>query len=114
MANGEVNNYLPFQIACVRVGSLSLFFTQGEPFNEYQTILRESKPDTPVLFIAYTNGQNSYLPSRHAYESDAYVYEKEEMHVYIKAPYPLSNNMPVVYERAAKEILNEILLNETN
>ena len=105
MANGEVKNYLPFQIGSVRVGSLLFFFTQGEPFNEYQTILRESRPDAPVLFIAYTNGQNSYLPSKHAFSVDAYAYEKEQMHIYIKAPYPLSDAMPDVYETAVKQIV---------
>lgn len=105
IANGEVKNYLPFQIASVRVGGLCLFFTQGEPFNEYQTILRESMPDVPVLFIAYTNGQNSYLPSAHAYQTDSYAYEKEQMHIYIKAPYPLSANMPAVYEEAMKQLI---------
>ena len=107
IANGEVKNYLPFQIACVRVGELIFFFTQGEPFNEYQTILRESKPDTPVLFVAYTNGQNSYLPSNHAFQVKAYEYEKEQMHIYIRAPYPLSDSMPMVYETAAKQIIHK-------
>jgi len=106
MAKGEVENYLPFQIACVRAGGMVFFFTQGEPFNEYQTALRDSKPDTPVLFVAYTNGQNSYLPSKHAFQVDAYEYEKEQMHIYIKAPYPLSNSMPDVYEAATIELLN--------
>ena len=105
MANGEVKSYLPFQIGSVRVGGLLFFFTQGEPFNEYQTILRESKPDASVLFIAYTNGQNSYLPSKHAFMVDAYAYEKEQMHIYIKAPYPLSDAMPDVYETAARQIV---------
>ena len=106
LANGEVNNYLPFQIACVRVGAILLFFTQGEPFNEYQTLLRESKPDTPLLFIAYTNGQNAYLPSKHAFRVDEYAYEKEQMHIYIKAPFPLSDTMPDRYEESAKEIVH--------
>ena len=109
IARGEVKNYLPFQIAAVRIGGLLFFFTQGEPFNEYQTILRESNPETPILFVAHTNGQNSYIPSNHAYQVDAYAYEKEHMHIYIRAPYPLSNTMPIVYENAAKQIVREIL-----
>ena len=108
LADGEVKNYLPIRIACVRVGAIILFFTQGEPFNEYQTLLRESKPDTPILFIAYTNGQNSYLPSRHAFQVDAYEYEKEQMHIYIKAPFPLSNDMPAMYEEHAKQIVRKV------
>ena len=109
MDKGELENYLPFQIACVRVGGMVFFFTQGEPFSEYQMILRDSKPDVPLLFIAYTNGQNSYLPSKHAFQADAYEYEKEQMHIYIKAPYPLSNSMPEVYENAARQLLNVVI-----
>ena len=109
IAAGEVRNYLPVEIAAVDMGGLVLLFSQGEPFNEYQTAARESLPSTPVLFIAYTNGQNSYLPSAHAYRSKGYIYEKEQMHVYIKAPYPLSDAMPEVYESAVKEILKEVM-----
>jgi hypothetical protein len=107
IADGRVKDYLPVEIAAVNVGGLEMLFSQGEPFNEYQKVVRESMPDTPVLFIAYTNGQNSYLPSAYAYASTnkGYSYEKEQMHVYIKAPYPLSDNMPQVYEGAIKEIL---------
>ena len=108
IANGEVKDYLPFEIAAVNAGGLVLLFSQGEPFNEYQTFARESLPETPILFIAYTNGQNSYLPSSHAYRSQGYLYEKEQMHVYIKAPYPLSESMPQVYEAALKELLENI------
>jgi len=107
MANGEVKHYLPIQIACVRFGGLLCFFTQGEPFNEYQTALRECNQDAPVLFIACTNGQNSYLPGKHAFQVDAYEYEKEQMHIYIKAPFPLSDAMPEVYEAAAKQIVRQ-------
>ncbi len=109
IGKGEVKNYLPFEIASVNIGGLVLFFSQGEPFNEYQVSLRENFPDVPVFFIAYTNGQNSYLPSKRAYESNAYEYEKEQMHIYIKAPYPLSDNMPTVYEMATKEIVKSVL-----
>lgn len=110
--NGEVKNYLPFEIAGINVGGLVLFFSQGEPFNEYQTILRESRPDIPLFFIAYTNGQNSYLPSKYAFERDAYAYEKEQMHIYIGAPYPLSDKMPAVYETAIKQVVNNVIKNE--
>jgi hypothetical protein len=109
IAKGEVKNYLPFKIASVNIGGLALFFSQGEPFNEYQTILRASNPGIPLFFIAYTNGQNSYLPSKYAFERDAYQYEKEQMHIYIGAPYPLSDEMPVVYETAIKQVVNDVI-----
>lgn len=111
IAKGEVKNWLPFEIASVNIGGLVLFFSQGEPFNEYQTLLRENNPGIPLFFIAYTNGQNSYLPSKYAFERDAYEYEKEQMHIYIGAPYPLSDEMPVVYEMAIKQVVNNVIDN---
>jgi hypothetical protein len=111
IVNGEMKNYLPFEIASVNIGGLVLFFSQGEPFNEYQTLLRENNPGIPLFFIAYTNGQNSYLPSKYAFGRDAYEYEKEQMHIYIGAPYPLSDEMPVVYETAIKQIVNDVIDN---
>jgi len=107
-AEGKVKNHLPFRIAGVNIGGLFLLLTQGEPFNEYQTELRHSIPDIPILFVAYTNGQNSYLPSKHAFEVNYYNYEKEQMHIYIKAPYPISAEMPAVYSAAVKEIIEAV------
>ncbi len=106
--SGQVKGYLPVEIAAVNIGGLALFFSQGEPFNEYQTMLREVNPDLPLFFIGYTNGQNSYLPSRYAYEHDGYEYEREQMHVYIRTPYPLSNKMPAVYESAMLETVGNV------
>jgi hypothetical protein len=110
LAEGKVKNYLPFQVGAVNVGGAILFFTQGEPFCEYQMQLRQENPDREILFIAYTNGQNSYLPSAYAYASDnpGYNYEKKEMHVYIGAPFPLSERMPAVYSAGIAETVNEV------
>ena len=100
-ADGGVDNALRFELAAFSLGDAVFFFTQGEPFCEYQTALRNTFPDKTIFFAAYTGGQNSYLPSRRAYEvRKGYEYETEQMHVYIKAPYPLSEDMPSVYEDA--------------
>ena len=108
---GLVENTLPFYVEAVNLGGVILFFTQGEPFMEYQVALRERFPDTPLLFIAYTNGQNSYLPSKTAFEdtSGKYDYEVKQMHVYIGAPYPLSERMPDVYLDGITDIVKEAL-----
>ncbi len=107
--SGEAKNYLPVGIAGVNIGGLILFFSQGEPFNEYQTMLRANYPDTPLLFIGYTNGQNSYFPSKYAYQRDGYEYEREQMHIYIRALYPLSDEMPAVYKEAILATVNDIV-----
>lgn len=108
LADKKVKNYLPFQIAAVNAGGVILFFTQGEPFCEYQQFLRKSVPDRTILFIAYTNGQNSYLPSKHAYGVEGYDYETKQMHIYIDAPFPLSNRVPDLYETAIKNIVEKV------
>jgi hypothetical protein len=110
LAEGKVKNYLPFHIGAVNMGGAILFFTQGEPFCEYQMELRKANPGKEILFIAYTNGQNSYLPSAYAYASSnpGYNYEKKEMHVYIGAPYPLSDKMPAVYSSGIEKMVREV------
>ena len=98
---GEVRNRLDFNMTALNVDGILFFFTQGEPFCEYQTATRNFFSDRTLFFAGYTNGQNSYLPSAHAYEyRKGYEYEIEQMHVYIKAPNPLSHQMPEAYQAA--------------
>lgn len=106
---GLVKNYLPFNIHALNLGGVVFFLTQGEPFMEYQTALREAFPNNHVMFIAYTNGQNSYLPSKEAYLTDKYSYETREMHIYIGAPYPLSDKMPDKYIEGIRAVTAEAL-----
>ena len=96
-------------MTALNLDGVLFFFTQGEPFCEYQTATRAAFPDRTVFFAGYTNGQNSYLPSTHAYEyRKGYEYEIEQMHVYIKAPYPLSHEMPEAYQTAILNTLNSV------
>ena len=71
---------------------------------------RKAFPGRTVIFAGYTNGQNSYLPSAHAYEyRKGYEYEIEQMHIYIKAPYPLSETMPEAYAGAIQKTIQQAL-----
>ena len=98
---GTVENSLDFEMAAVNIDGVIFFFSQGEPFCEYQMAARATFPDKMIFFAGYTGGQNSYLPSAHAYKvRKGYEYEIEQMHVYIKAPYPLSEEMPAAYQEA--------------
>ena len=98
---GPVSSKLEFNMAAVNLDGILFFFTQGEPFCEYQMETREAFPGRTVFFAGYTGGQNSYLPSTHAFEvRKGYEYEIEQMHIYIKAPYPLSDKMPESYKEA--------------
>lgn len=103
----EVSSSLEFDLTALNVDGVIFFFTQGEPFCEYQAEARDAFPDETVFFAGYTNGQNSYLPSAHAYRHHkGYEYEIDQMHVYIKAPYPLSSEMPAIYRNAVTETIS--------
>ena len=107
---GEVPSKLRYHLHGVNMDGVVFFFSDGEPFCEYQIEAREAFPGTTVFFAGYTNGQNSYLPSEHAYEvRKGYEYEIEQMHVYIKAPYPLSDRMPSVYREGVIETIRETI-----
>ena len=106
---GTVKNRLDFNMTALNIDGILFFFTQGEPFCEYQMATRAFFPDRTLFFAGYTNGQNSYLPSAHAYQyRKGYEYEIEQMHVYIKAPYPLSHQMPEAYQAAILNTINRV------
>ena len=108
--DGEVKSALDFTMGAVNINGVIFFFTQGEPFCEYQMNARSKFPGRTVFFAGYTNGQNSYLPSAHAYEyRKGYEYEIDQMHVYIKAPYPLSDKMPQAFADAIEKTIQEAL-----
>jgi len=108
---GPIKNTLDFNMSALNIDGVLFFFTQGEPFCEYQMEARETFAGNKLFFAGYTNGQNSYLPSEHAYEvRKGYEYEIEQMHVYIKAPYPLSPSMPSVYKSAVANTIWSVLL----
>ena len=109
-AEGEVKSSLDFTMGAVNIDGVIFFFTQGEPFCEYQEAARARFPDRDVFFAGYTNGQNSYLPSAYAYEKHTgYEYEIDQMHVYIKAPYPLSREMPATFSDAIDKTIEKAL-----
>ena len=112
-AKGPVPSQLRYHLHGLDVDGVLFLFSDGEPFCEYQMEVRAAFPDRTVFFAGYTNGQNSYLPSRHAYEvRKGYEYEIEQMHVYIKAPYPLSDQAPDAYRAGLIRTLEETLAQE--
>lgn len=94
----KVITSLDFNMSALNLGGLLMFFTQGEPFCEYQMAARAAFPESTVIFAAYTNGQSSYLPSERAFRvRKGYEYELDQDFVYVKSPYPLSSSMPKAY-----------------
>ncbi len=112
---GPVPCRLRYSLHVVDLDGVLFFFSDGEPFCEYQMAARESFPDRTVFFAGYTNGQNSYLPSERAYKvRKGYEYETEQMHIYIKAPYPLSSQAPAVYAEGVNRILRDAIASENS
>ena len=112
-AEGPVPSKLRYHLHGLDVDGILFFFSDGEPFCEYQMEARKAFPDRTVFFAGYTNGQNSYLPSEHGYEvRKGYEYEIEQMHVYIKAPYPLSDRMPATYREGVLRTIRETIESE--
>jgi hypothetical protein len=73
-------------------------------------VTRADFPNRTVFFAGYTDGQNSYLPSKRAYEvRKGYEYEVEQMHIYIKAPYPLSDKMPDTYIAGIEKTIKDVI-----
>lgn len=110
---GPVPSKLRYYLHGVDLDGVIFFFSDGEPFCEYQMEARAAFPDRTIFFAGYTNGQNSYLPSERAYQvRKGYEYEVEQMHVYIKAPYPLSDKMPSVYREGVIKTISDTIAEE--
>ena len=107
---GKNYKSLDFDMTALNVNGLIFFFTQGEPFCEYQMEAREAFPLQTIFFAGYTNGQNAYLSSKRGYNvRKGYEYEIEHMHIYIKSPYPLSDKMPDTYQTSVNETIAGVI-----
>lgn len=101
MKEEDVISSLENRMCALNIDGVILFFSQGEPFCEYQIKTRAAFPDKTIFFSGYTNGQSSYLPSERAFNiRKGYEYEIEQQFVYIKTEYPLSDKMPEAYKEA--------------
>ncbi len=107
---GKNYKSLDFDMNALNVNGVIFFFSQGEPFCEYQMEARSSFKDETVFFAGYSNGQNAYLASKRGYQvRKGYEYEIEWMHIYTKSPYPLSETMPDVYQASITETISGVL-----
>ena len=100
---------IEYKIAALNLDGVLMFFSQGEPFCEYQMNARAAFPQKTVFFAGYTGGQNCYLASERAFKvRKGYEYELEQMFVYTKYPYPLSSECPAVYDEAVFKTLSTV------
>ena len=107
---GKNYKSLDFDMTALNVDGVIFFFTQGEPFCEYQMEARSTFKSEVLFFAGYTNGQNAYLASKRGYQvRKGYEYEIEQMHIYTKSPYPLSEAMPDVYQASITETISGVI-----
>ncbi|MBQ0081036.1 MAG: neutral/alkaline non-lysosomal ceramidase N-terminal domain-containing protein [Alistipes sp.] len=107
---GKNYKSLDFDMTALNINGVIFFFSQGEPFCEYQMEARSTFKREIIFFAGYTNGQNAYLASKRGYQvRTGYEYEIELMHIYTKSPYPLSETMPDVYQASTTETISKVL-----
>lgn len=106
LEEGKVKNYRPVAIGSLRIGTIVLLFSQGEPFHSYQMEMRKRSKAKQLLFMGYTNGQNCYLPDAQAFQEGGY--EVDQMYIYIGAPYPLSDKSPQLYLSALEKAVDQV------
>lgn len=97
-----VPSRLAFHLTAVNIDGVVFFFSQGEPFVEYQLEARAAFPGDDLLRGIHQRAE-LLPPSAHAFDHRrGYEYEIDQMHIYIKAPYPLSDRMPASYAQAVR------------
>ncbi len=103
----KLDNHRKMKTGVVRLGPVLIFFTQGEIFNTYQTILRENFPDQTILFVGYTNGESGYLPDKEAFSFGGY--EIEQAYIYLGEPSPLTPEAEKIFLDHAREQIKSVL-----
>ncbi len=60
------------EIQCIRIGSVALLSSQGEPFIETAQQVVAGSPFPHTLFSGYSNGAFGYIPTRQAFAEGGY------------------------------------------
>ena len=64
-----------WELQCIRIGSIALLSTKGEPFIETGQRIVAGSPFPFTLFSGYSNGGFGYIPTREAFEEGGYETE---------------------------------------
>lgn len=67
--------HLDRRLCGIRLGSIALVSTQGEPFIEMNERIVKASPFAHTLFSGYSHGGAGYIPTRSAYEEGGYEVE---------------------------------------
>jgi hypothetical protein len=70
--SGEAPSAITAPIHAVRIGDGVIVTGPGEVFTEIGMAVKERSPATPTMYIGYTNGIVSYLPTAAEYPFDGY------------------------------------------
>ena len=60
------------EVQCIRIGSIALVSSQGEPFIETAQQIVAGSPFAHTLFSGYSNGAFGYIPTREAFAEGGY------------------------------------------
>jgi hypothetical protein len=66
---------IPWEMQCIRIGSIALLSVAGEPFIETANRIVAESPFEHTLFSGYSNGGFGYIPTREAYSEGGYEVE---------------------------------------
>jgi hypothetical protein len=66
---------IDWRVQCIRIGSIALLASQGEPFIEVAQQITAGSPFEHTLFSGYSNGAFGYIPTRRAFEEGGYETE---------------------------------------
>jgi hypothetical protein len=66
---------IPWEMQCIRIGSIVLLSVAGEPFIETANRIVAESPFEHTLFSGYSNGGFGYIPTREAYNEGGYEVE---------------------------------------
>lgn len=64
-----------WRLQCIRIGSVALLSTRGEPFVETSQQIAAGSPFPFTLFSGYSNGAFGYIPTREAFQEGGYETE---------------------------------------
>jgi Neutral/alkaline non-lysosomal ceramidase, N-terminal len=92
--------HIDWPIQGIRIGSIVLLSTAGEPFTEINREIVSDSPFEHTLFSGYSNGGFGYIPSRTAFAEGGYEVEAS----------PFSPEAPGILVSEANRLLRELAL----
>lgn len=94
------------RVSVLSLGTATVVFLPGEPFNEWAEPLLQQIPTTWGFVTGYADGVPGYLPSRAAFDEGGY--EVDAAHRYYGAPGAFASDCSLVASQAVERALERI------